>query len=131
MVRPTGSEPNGGPRRIRTFDPRLRKPLLYPAELWNLRSHLRKWSVRQDSNLRPLGPKPSALPSCATHRLNPQRCSHLDAGGAYYIAYIPSSNTFSINFFDWLFLILDVCFLLNSLAKTTLSACATLTMDDL
>jgi hypothetical protein len=30
----------------------------------------RRWSVRQDSNLRPLGPKPSALPSCATHRLN-------------------------------------------------------------
>ncbi len=29
---------------------------------------LRRWSVMQDSNLRPLGPKPSALPSCANHR---------------------------------------------------------------
>ena len=27
-----------------------------------------KWSVRQDLNLRPLVPKTSALPSCATHR---------------------------------------------------------------
>ena len=27
-----------------------------------------KWSGWQDSNLRPLGPKPSALPSCATSR---------------------------------------------------------------
>ena len=26
------------------------------------------WSGRQDSNLRPLGPKPSALPNCATPR---------------------------------------------------------------
>ena len=29
---------------------------------------INKWSERQDSNLRPLGPKPSALPSCATFR---------------------------------------------------------------
>ncbi len=28
-----------------------------------------KWSRRQDSNLRPPGPKPGALPSCATSRL--------------------------------------------------------------
>ena len=28
------------------------------------------WSERQDSNLRPLGPEPSALPSCATPRRN-------------------------------------------------------------
>ena len=27
-----------------------------------------KWSGRQDLNLQPLGPKPSALPSCATSR---------------------------------------------------------------
>jgi hypothetical protein len=26
------------------------------------------WSGRQDLNLRPLGPKPSALPNCATPR---------------------------------------------------------------
>ena len=29
-----------------------------------------KWSRRQDSNLRPLVPKTSALPSCATSRFN-------------------------------------------------------------
>ena len=29
----------------------------------------RKWSERQDSNLRPSGPKPDALPGCATLRL--------------------------------------------------------------
>ena len=33
-------------------------------------SILFKWSGRQDSNLRPLGPKPSALPSWATSRFN-------------------------------------------------------------
>src|SRR2546423_14748270 len=27
-----------------------------------------EWSGREDSNLRPLGPKPSALPGCATPR---------------------------------------------------------------
>src|SRR5207244_9876814 len=27
------------------------------------------WSGREDSNLRPLGPKPSALPGCATPRV--------------------------------------------------------------
>ena len=26
------------------------------------------WSVMQDSNLRPSGPKPDALPDCANHR---------------------------------------------------------------
>ena len=34
-----------------------------------------KWSRRQDSNLRPLGPKPSALPSCATSRSGTPRGS--------------------------------------------------------
>ena len=29
-----------------------------------------KWSGREDSNLRPPGPKPGALPDCATPRLN-------------------------------------------------------------
>src|SRR3989337_2803237 len=33
------------------------------------------WSGREDSNLRPLGPKPSALPGCATPRL-PCQVSH-------------------------------------------------------
>ncbi len=29
----------------------------------------RMWSAREDSNLRPTGPKPVALPSCATRRI--------------------------------------------------------------
>ena len=29
---------------------------------------LLNWSAREDSNLRPTGPKPVALPSCATRR---------------------------------------------------------------
>jgi hypothetical protein len=36
--------------------------------LASLTSYLRFWSGRQDSDLRPLGPQPSALPSCATSR---------------------------------------------------------------
>ena len=31
-------------------------------------SLLQSWSERQDSNLRPSGPKPDALPTCATLR---------------------------------------------------------------
>src|SRR5689334_132086 len=31
-------------------------------------NYLSYWSGREDSNLRPLGPKPSALPGCATPR---------------------------------------------------------------
>ena len=33
-----------------------------------LKSRAVKWSGRQDSNLRPSGPKPDALPDCATPR---------------------------------------------------------------
>ena len=32
-------------------------------------THRQKWSGRQDSNLRPSGPKPDALPDCATPRI--------------------------------------------------------------
>ena len=32
------------------------------------RSGVQNWSAREDSNLRPTGPKPVALPSCATRR---------------------------------------------------------------
>ena len=52
------------PSRIRTYDPRLRRALLYPAEL---RAHIElinlilKNSGREDSNLRSHGPKPRAL----------------------------------------------------------------------
>ena len=86
----TDSRPNE-PEGIRTPDPRLRRPLLYPTELldqleramgiepttsaWkaevlplnytrNLLSNaLCIWSERQDSNLRPPAPKAGALPS--------------------------------------------------------------------
>ena len=34
----------------------------------NLTLPSREWSARLDSNQRPLGPKPSALPNCATRR---------------------------------------------------------------
>ena len=34
-----------------------------------------EWSGREDSNLRPLGPKPSALPGCATPRGTASRCA--------------------------------------------------------
>ena len=33
-----------------------------------LHPHIRKWSEQQDSNLRPPGPKPGALPNCAMPR---------------------------------------------------------------
>ncbi len=76
----------------RTPGPRLRRPMLYPAELqtqlyvervkgigpsqlaWKARalplSYTRiYWSGWQDLNPRPSGPKPDALPNCATPRL--------------------------------------------------------------
>ncbi len=79
------------PNRIRTCDPRFRKPLLYPAELWRqslakvknrnrfkksvfhpikkalncLRAFSSGW---QDSNLRPPHPKCGAIPGYATPR---------------------------------------------------------------
>ncbi len=40
--------------------PKRRKPAKKQAFL--------KWSVKRDSNPRPSGPKPDALPSCAIHR---------------------------------------------------------------
>ena len=77
------SEPDrvadGAPGRARTCDPRLRRPVLYPAEL---RAHESsacrlKWSGRRDSNPRPSAPKADALPDCATprqHSANQNRC---------------------------------------------------------
>ena len=53
---------NSGGEGVRTPDPRLAKPML--SQL----SYTPKWSGRQDSNLRPSGPKPDALPDCATPR---------------------------------------------------------------
>ena len=52
--------------RIRTFDRLLRRQMLYPAELRTLKMPVKipgnlKKSGRQDSNLRPPGPKPGAM----------------------------------------------------------------------
>ena len=48
----------------------------------------------QDSNLRPLGPKPSALPSCANHRhLLAETVCRLNGCG-YYRVESDSSNLF-------------------------------------
>ena len=63
------------PRRIRTFDLRIRSALLYPAELWNQFNKLNygfefrqqseepmtNLSGWQDSNLRPPAPKAGAI----------------------------------------------------------------------
>ena len=52
------------PDRIRTCDPRLRRPPLCPTEL---RARIRQ-SGRSDSNRGPPAPKAGALPDCATPR---------------------------------------------------------------
>ena len=81
----------GTPSRTRTRNLRLRRPLLYPVELWahmmypkNTDEHLTttkiwrsrltpsvlgKWSGWRDSNPRHPAPKAGALPDCATSRL--------------------------------------------------------------
>ena len=66
----------GGPRAwlglpggTRTPDPQLRRLVLYPVELRAAgRPGGSAWSGRRDSNSRPTGPKPVALPGCATPR---------------------------------------------------------------
>ena len=56
--------PRRAPEGIRTPDPRLRRPLLYPPELLAPG----RWSGRDDLNVRPPAPKAGALPGCATPR---------------------------------------------------------------
>src|SRR5690554_1601917 len=58
----------GAPGRTRTCNPRLRRPMLYPVELQAQVSVFHDWSEWRDSNPRPPGPKPGALPDCATLR---------------------------------------------------------------
>jgi hypothetical protein len=69
------------PGRIRTCDLRIRSPLLYPAELRGLAG---PWgparSGRPDSNRRPFGPKPNALPGCATPRLTTSMAMRAEVG---------------------------------------------------
>ena len=66
-------ESSGLPGGNRTPDRQLRRLMLYPTELraagTGCRATGRRWSGRKDSNLRPSGPKPDALPGCATPRL--------------------------------------------------------------
>ena len=70
---------SGLPGGIRTPDPRLRRPLLYPTELQaacrcGLLSSAasgcpsKSWSGRPDLNWGPPAPKAGALPGCATPR---------------------------------------------------------------
>lgn len=106
----------GASGRIRTCDHPLRRRVLYPAELRTLyeSEQAKKWSVRQDSNLRPLGPKPSALPSCATHRTIVAIKTSSLRGGAYYPLALTSSNTFLEIFSNWLIikqLVYKICVL--------------------
>ena len=76
----------GLPSTTRTCDLRLRRPLLYPAELWavgisgliqgycemknglSMTTRFFNWSEYKDSNLGPPAPKAGALPGCATLR---------------------------------------------------------------
>ena len=60
------------PGRSRTCDPRLRRPMLYPAEL-QAQSCSIIWSGWRDSNPRHPAPKAGALPGCATPRYQVSR----------------------------------------------------------
>ena len=55
----------GGDKGIRTLDPLRARQVLSQLSYG---PNFYKWSGRQDLNLRPPGPKPGALPSCATSR---------------------------------------------------------------
>ena len=66
---------DGAPGRIRTCDPRLRRPLLYPTELRAQILKAGKWSGMRDSNPRHPAPKAGALPDCANPRLSYQAVS--------------------------------------------------------
>ena len=57
----------GGAKRDRTADPLRARQVLSQLSYG---PNFYKWSGRQDLNLRPPGPKPGALPSCATSRKN-------------------------------------------------------------
>jgi site-specific DNA recombinase len=52
----------------------------YPFNLIFKRAELEEWSGREDSNLRPPGPEPGALPDCATPRIY---CGEMSMSGAF------------------------------------------------
>jgi hypothetical protein len=54
---------HGAPGRIRTCDPRLRRPLLYPAELRARTWAIKKWGGRWGLNPRPPESQSGALPT--------------------------------------------------------------------
>src|SRR5215471_15607153 len=58
---------HGAPGRIRTCNPRLRRPVLYPLSYGRYSFEV-YWSGQQDLNLRPSAPKADALPDCAMPR---------------------------------------------------------------
>ena len=58
------------PPRIKNGAGEGNRTLVTSLEGWRstIELHPHKWSEQQDSNLRPLGPEPSALPNCAMPR---------------------------------------------------------------
>ena len=59
----------GGPSGTWTLDLPVMSRMLWPTELKaRIIVQIKKWSRWEDSNLRPHGPKPCALPNCATPR---------------------------------------------------------------
>jgi hypothetical protein len=68
----------GAPGRIRTCNPRLRRPVLYPLS-YGRNFDVIVWSGQQDLNLRPSAPKADALPDCAMPRSLFRRASYAGA----------------------------------------------------
>ena len=64
----------GGAYRDRTDDPLRARQVLSQLSYG---PNFYKWSGRQDLNLRPPGPKPGALPSCATSRYCPYNYTYI------------------------------------------------------
>jgi hypothetical protein len=64
----------GGAKRDRTADPLRARQVLSQLSYG---PNFYKWSGRQDLNLRPPGPKPGALPSCATSRYCPYNYTYI------------------------------------------------------
>ena len=89
----------------RTRDPDLGKVVLYQLSYCRIlrlsfSKELDKKSGRQDSNLRPPGPKPDALPSCATPRcifIMINSFPNCECKGTIYIWYLQTFLCFFFN----------------------------------